>query len=180
MKRLAHIFILLLFTCLASAQIRFMDNLTRVVAGQGKVSVSQDERLTQIINGEKPKEVDNDKDKEKDKDKEVDKEKEEENIDNPALVTPVGKKTKVRGYRVQIYWGGSTRSDQSRAQQAANQSMSLFPQYNAYTSFESPHWRCRVGDFKERHEAVEALRELKKAGIAREAMIVRSEIFIYQ
>ena len=174
MKRLAPIFILLLFTCLASAQIRFVDNLTRVVPGQGKVTVSQDERLTQIINGEKPKETDSNKDKE------VDKEKGEENIDNPALVTPVGKKIRVRGYRVQIYWGGSSRSDQSRAQQAASQAMSLFPQYRAYTSFESPHWRCRVGDFKERHEAVECLRDLKKAGIAREAMIVRSEIFIYQ
>lgn len=176
MKRLAHIFIFLLFTCLANAQIRFVDNLTRVVAGQGKVTVSQDERLTRIINGEQPKETENDKEK----DKEVEKEKEEENIDTPALVTPAGKKTRVRGYRVQIYWGGSTRSDQSKAQQAANQAMSLFPQYKAYTSFESPHWRCRVGDFKERHEAVEALRDLKKAGIAREAMIVRSEIFIYQ
>ncbi len=174
MKRLANIFILLLFACFANAQVRFIDNLTRVVAGQGKVTVSQDERLTDIINGDRQKNTDNESDKE------VDKEKEEEDTDNPALVTPTGKKTKVRGYRVQIYWGGSTRSDQSRAQHAANQAMTLFPEYKAYTSFESPHWRCRVGDFKERHEAVEALRELKKAGIAREAMIVRSEIFIYQ
>ena len=169
MKRLAHIFILLLLVCSANAQTKFVDNLTRVVAGQGRVTVNQDERLTRIINGESLKE---------ETDKDVDKDEEED--EDPTLVTPTGKKTKVRGYRIQIFWGGSNRADQAKAQQAASQSSMLFPQYKAYTSFESPHWRCRVGDFKERHEAVEALKELRRAGLAREAMIVRSEIYIYQ
>lgn len=173
MNKLTHIFIFLLFACAVSAQTKFIDRLTRVVAGQGRVTVNQDKRLTDLINEEtsQPSAEANNK---------VEKDKEEEEDETPALVTPTGKKTKVRGYRVQIYWGGSNRTDQARAQRAANQVATLFPQYKAYTSFESPHWRCRVGDFTDRHDAVEALRQLKKAGIASEAMIVRSEVFIYK
>ena len=172
MNKLTHIFIFLLFACVANAQTKFIERLTRVVAGEGRVTVNQDKRLTDLINGEtiQPAEASN----------KVEKKEGEEDDETPALVTPTGKKTKVRGYRVQIYWGGSNRTDQARAQRAANQVATLFPQYKAYTSFESPHWRCRVGDFTDRHDAVEALQQLKRAGIASEAMIVRSEVFIYK
>ncbi len=164
---------MLLFSTAISAQTKFVDELTKVVPGQGRVTVNQDERLTDIINCTTPSTS-------TDADPKMSKDKEETADETPALVTPTGKKTKVRGYRVQIYWGGSNRADQARAQHAAQQVATLCPQYKAYTSFESPHWRCRVGDFVDRHEAVEALKELKRAGIASEAMIVRSEVYIYQ
>ena len=175
MNKLTHIFIFLLFACAVSAQTKFVDRLTRTVPGEGRVTVNQDKRLTDLINGEvlQPQQS-------AEAGSKVETEREEEDDETPALVTPTGKKTKVRGYRVQIYWGGSNRTDQARAQHAANQVATLFPQYKAYTSFESPHWRCRVGDFTDRHDAVEALQQLKRAGIASEAMIVRSEVFIYK
>ena len=47
-----------------------------------------------------------------------------------------------------------------------------------YTSFDSPHWRCRVGDFITREEANKYLSKLRR--ISKDAMIVRSEIFVYQ
>lgn len=172
MNKLTKIILfLVLCACNASAQTKFVDKLTQTVPGEGKVTVHQDQRLTDLINGD-VKTADSAADKTNQK---VD-----EDYDTPALVTSTGKKTKVRGYRIQVYWGGSNRIDQAKAQQAASKVATHFPQYKTYTSFESPHWRCRVGDFIDRQEAFDALQEMKKVGIATNGMIVRSEVYIYK
>lgn len=170
---LALSFILLHSALFNAAQAQgFMERLTKRVAGQGTVTVTQDQRLTDLINGNGQKKTIS---------------------TSTAVVTPsvqdeepttlpmpTGKKTKVRGFRIQVYWGGSQRTDQTKAQQAANKVSALFPEFQTYTSFESPHWRCRVGDFTDRNQAWEAMQRLREAGLAKDAMIVRSEIFIYQ
>lgn len=154
----------------------FIEQLTATKAGQGKVTVTQDQRLTDIINGNG-------------------KHSSGSTSTGVGVVTPqqdkptsttqtnlpaTGKKVKVRGYRIQIYWGGSQRVDQSKAQQMAARSGALFPELQTYTSFDSPHWRCRVGDFVEREDAVEYLRKIREARICDDAMIVRSEVYVYQ
>lgn len=169
----------LLFVAVLSQSVSaqgFIDQLTANNAGQGKVTVTQDQRLTDIINGN-GKQVSG------------------STSTGVGVVTPqhdkptattqpnipvTGKKVKVRGYRIQIYWGGSQRVDQNKAQQMATRSGMLFPELQTYTSFDSPHWRCRVGDFVEREEAVEYLRKIREARICDDAMIVRSEVYVYQ
>lgn len=140
----------------------FMEHLTSKVAGQGNVTVLQDARLNDIVNGNKlyvaPV-----------------KEKEEK---LPGVST--GKKIKARGYRIQVYWGGSTRTDQANAQRAGNRVSTLFPELQVYTSFESPNWRCRVGDFANRQEAADYLKKMKEAKLSQDAIIVKSEVLIQQ
>lgn len=139
---------------------RFTDHLQQKKAGQGSVVLIQDLRLTDILNGVQT----------------VTDKTDEEPTEEAGVQT--GRKKKVRGYRIQMYWGNSQRSDQQKANQIGAQVSSTYPELQAYTTFESPHWRCRVGDFATREEAAEYLFKLRR--ISSDAMIVRSEIFIYQ
>ncbi|MBR1668331.1 MAG: SPOR domain-containing protein [Bacteroidaceae bacterium] len=162
MKRLlTFTFSILLCTITMSAQ-NFTDHLQSTASGQGTVTVHQDSILNDMVNGKK----------------QFVPEKKEEKKELPGIQT--GKKTKARGYRIQVYWGGSTRTDQTNAQRAGTKVTTLFPELQSYTSFESPNWRCRVGDFVTRQEASDYLSKLKEARIANDAIIVKSEVYIYQ
>jgi hypothetical protein len=79
-----------------------------------------------------------------------------------------------------VYWGGSTRTDQTNAQRAGTRVATIFPELSVYTTFESPNWRCRVGDFVTRKEADDYLDKLKSARLAQGAIIVKSEVYVYQ
>ena len=162
MKRFLIVtFSILLCTITMSAQ-NFTDHLQSTVSGQGTVTVHQDSILDDMVNGKK----------------QFVPEKKEEKKDLPGIQT--GKKTKARGYRIQVYWGGSTRTDQNNAQRAGTKVTTVFPELRAYTSFESPNWRCRVGDFVTRQEANDYLNKLKEARLSQGAIIVKSEVYIYQ
>lgn len=158
---------LLTFSSWVRAQEKFTEHLQRSEAGQGKVTILQDQRLTDLVNGDAKLETSggNASDKRADE-------------DLPAVKS--GKKVKMRGYRIQVYWGGSQRIDQTKATRAGNTVTSLFPELQAYTSFESPHWRCRVGDFTTRQDAADYLRKMREANMGKDAMIVRSEIYVIQ
>ena len=179
MRKLICLLMVLAFAFASNAQTKFIDQLTRKVEGQGTVTITQDKRLTDLINGIGQRggagqQTASPATEEKAQQQIAD----EDEPSTPGTAT--GKKTKVRGFRIQIYWGGSQRVHQAKAQQAAEKVATMFPEYQAYTSFESPHWRCRVGDFTDRQKAWEALQRLREAGVATDAMIVRSEIYIYQ
>lgn len=157
MKQLFFIISFFLFALTSVAQQRFIDHLT-AKGGKGTVTVNQDQRLTDFVNGDyyDPSE------------KEI------------VEVTKVVQKQKVRGYRIQVYWGGNQQSEKGKAQMAGYKVTALFPEYEAYTSFESPHWRCRVGDFATQHEAEEALKKIKKAKVANDPIVVKSEIYMFK
>ena len=168
MRKLLFIVISCLIATHLSAQSKFMPELQSQKAGEGKVTVIQDPRLTDIIN--------NDIDAYPEIAK-VEEQKENTKVEGMGAITE-GRRMKVRGYRIQVYWGGSQRSDQTKAIRAGSRVTSMFPELQAYTTFESPHWRCRVGDFRERKEAADYLAKLRKAKIEG-AMVVKSEILVY-
>lgn len=89
-----------------------------------------------------------------------------------------GAKKRMRGFRIQMFWGNSLRTDYLRAKRLGEKVTGAFPELKSYVTFDQPHWRCRVGDFKTRSGAARYLDRMRK--IAPEAMIVRSEILIYQ
>ncbi len=161
MTRFLTILLFSTFFATLNAQ-EFMEQLTQKVGGKGTVTVLQDPRLDEIVNGKKQYVA-------------PVKEKEEK---LPGIQT--GKKMKARGYRIQVFFGGSTRNDQANAQRAGSKVMTLFPELQAYTTFDSPNWRCRVGDFVNRQEASDYMKKLKDAKLTQDAIIVRSEVFIYQ
>lgn len=136
----------------------FLDHLQQDVSGLGSVTVHQDPRLNPIVNGDvdiTPKEQDKQDD----------------------FSMQMGKRKKMRGYRIQVYWGSSQRIDQQKALRLKSQVESLLP-LHAYVEFQPPHWHCRVGDFATREEAAEFLPKLRR--ISKDAMIVRSEVYKYQ
>lgn len=155
-----HLLTVCLFALATSASAQTpTQRLERRVGGQGVVTITQDQRLTNLIDGFQPVLQ------------------ETEVSDDEFSVQTVLRK-KARGYRVQVFWGNARRSDQQRAQHMGEQVTALFPELQAYTTFDSPHWRCRVGDFTTRAEAAKYLKRLRR--ISPDAMIVQSEIYVYQ
>lgn len=134
--------------------------------GSGKVSVVQDPRLSDMINGRASHRFDE--------------EASTGRHERVPLVPERKRVMKTKGFRIQVFWGGSERTEQSKARAAGNKVTSLFPELQAYTSYESPHWRCRVGDFSDREEAQKYLNKIRKANLANGAMIVKSEIILRQ
>jgi hypothetical protein len=155
MKRILSIVICLFaYAALASAQ-KFMDHIEQTVEGKGSVKIHQDTLLTMIINGDFiPKE-----------DK-----KEADDSEKNFL------KIKKRGYRIQVFKGGNTRSDEAAARKVGDNIQKQFEELDVYIIYNNPEWVCRVGDFKSRDEALELLNKIKT--VSRSAMIVPSEIYV--
>jgi len=84
---------------------------------------------------------------------------------------------KVTGYRVQVYSGGNSREDKNRAQRTGNAMKEAFPTQPVFVHFYSPRWVCRIGNFVERSEAAECLRQVKALGYS-QACIVKGTITV--
>ncbi len=157
------------------AQTDFIDRLEAHVEGQGDIRVDQDPRLTDIANGvvivpsslattSKVNAITTES---------------KVRQDNEDIVRSKesGMHQKVRGYRVQVYFGGNQRADQMKAQKMGDKVTAMFPELRAYTTFESLHWRCRIGDFVNREDASAYMHKIKAKGIDG-AMVVRSEVYV--
>lgn len=84
---------------------------------------------------------------------------------------------KVNGFRVQVYFGGSTRADEAKAREIGRRVEGRFPTHRAYLDFSPPHYVCRMGDFKSRAQADAFKSQLRNTGLAPNAMVVRSEVY---
>ncbi|HTO16245.1 MAG TPA: SPOR domain-containing protein [Edaphocola sp.] len=86
----------------------------------------------------------------------------EADIQNNALYETVKVKRIVsnvsKGYRIQIYSG----PNREKARQVKIDFMKRFPSVRSYISYEVPHYKIKVGDFKSRHEAAEFYRYLNR------------------
>ncbi|MCF0197064.1 MAG: SPOR domain-containing protein [Bacteroidaceae bacterium] len=91
----------------------------------------------------------------------------------------LGQRMRANGYRIQVYSGDNSRKGKNEASALGRKVRNLFSELPVYTEFASPHWRCRVGDFRTYEEASEYLKRLRDAGGFAEAVIVRSKITIY-
>lgn len=67
------------------------------------------------------------------------------------------------GYRVQIYSDNNQRTARAEAERRAAAIRSHFPEYQAYVVFQSPYWRVRVGDFRSRSQAEDAVQQMRQA-----------------
>ena len=65
------------------------------------------------------------------------------------------------GYRVQIYSDNNQRTARAEAERRAAAIRSHFPEYQAYVVFQSPYWRVRVGDFRSRSQAEDAVAQMR-------------------
>lgn len=144
---------LLLFACFtfaafASSQNNIVKSLERSVPGQGKVTIHQDARIGALIGQE-------------------------------YIPTGTDKKVlKSQGYRVQVYAGNNTSRAKNEAHSVATSIKEYFPELPVYTTFHSPRWLCRVGDFRSIEEADAMMRKLRATGVFKEVSIVKEQIII--
>lgn len=137
------------FTAFASAQNNIVKGLERSVPGQGKVTIHQDARIAALIGQE---------------------------------YIPTGtddrKILKSAGYRVQVYAGNNTSRAKNDAHAVGSRIKEYFPELSVYTSFNSPRWLCRVGDFRSIEEADAMMRQLRATSVFKEVSIVKEQINI--
>ena len=178
-KNLLFIICVFLFPLGASAQETFTQHLTRQVTGEGRVVLHQDAEIDALVNSPAA-----------------------HTANHSGIVKPVhqghtetdstslaaepvrelhsGHRSQMVGYRIQVYAGGNSRKSKSEAHYMGNLVRSNFGNEMAvYTSFISPRWVCRVGDFKSREEAAEQLRKMRATQKFSEASIVKSKIYVY-
>lgn len=113
--------------------------------------------------------------------------KKDEKKDEPVLKKPKRQHTSQKtiesrgvGFRIQAYSDNQSTA-KTAAQKRARDIAMKFPQYRSYISYKAPSWRLRIGDFKTRQEAQEALRRIKSVypKYAREMVIVRDRINVW-
>lgn len=171
MMRLVLVFLTLLFPTMLLGQ-SFTQKLQQKKAGQGVVVIYQDQAIDDLVNGKS-------------------------SIAVPAKREPVASQIvrttvaggdstvtgktyrnsySVTGYRIQLYIGDSSRNARQKAHSAGTRFKSFFPTVPVYTHFYSPHWICRVGDFRTYEEAEAKLHELRGTGEFREAAIIKCKI----
>ena len=159
MKRFVLAGILLVCTVLCSYAQTFTQHLEQEANGQGTVTLTQDSRLTDIVN-------------------EADFDMLEDEAPKNDFAMHIGKRQRLKGYRIQVYWGSSQRVEQQKAQRIGAQVTAAFPELCSYVTFSAPHWRCMVGDFATREEANEYLGRVRR--ISHDAIVVRSEIIRFK
>ena len=162
-----------------SAQTTFTRNLTRPVAGEGRVTLHQDAEIDALVNGTAavlpaatsarsavtvPK-------------VQPDTLLQADTAATESVITS-GRRVRANGYRIQVYAGGNNRQAKSEAYRMANLVRANFDGVQVYTHFISPRWICRVGDFRTYEEATDMLRRMRETQKFREASIVKSKIIL--
>lgn len=169
-------YVFLLFTLLSlslSAQTKFTERVQANRQGGGSLSLHQSQTITNLVNGPEP-------------------------VASPVATPTVGGKpttpgasssetslatggqrAQTTGYRIQVYSGNNSRQGKNEATAMGRRVKGHFSELAVYTDFASPHWRCRVGDFRTYEEASDYLKRMHETGRFEEAVIVRSKIYVY-
>ena len=185
--------------CAADAQSSFTQRLQQSKNGEGKITVTQDKAIDELVNGpvvtaptrtkttttqQKPTET-----QQKTTEKSAEKKELEpkavavEHHDTTTVYTPeemqkkIMKGVKVAGYRVQVFAGGNTRNDRVKAERIGSEIKSLFPGVPVYVHFYSPRWICRMGNYRTYEEAHAVLERVKNNGY-QSAIIVKGKITV--
>lgn len=183
----------------ADAQSSFTQRLQQSKNGEGKITVTQDKAIDELVNGpaataptrtkttttqQKPTET-----QQKTTEKPAEKKELEpkavavEHHDTTTIDAPeeiqkkIMKGVKVAGYRVQVFAGGNTRNDRVKAERIGSEIKSLFPGVPVYVHFYSPRWICRMGNYRTYEEAHAVLERVKNNGY-QSAIIVKGKIIV--
>ena len=90
----------------------------------------------------------------------------------------VMKGQKVNGWRVQVFAGGNGRVDRQKAERIGDEIKTLFPNEPVYVHFYSPRWICRMGNYRTYEEAHDVLTKVKSLGYP-SAVIVKGKITVF-
>ena len=181
--------------CGAHAQ-TFLDRLKKPTKDKAVVTVTQDETIDKLVNGERTANPQAKKAQGETQPGNTGNNTSKPNTAKPSTgsnndATPpasskeepdMRKKVmknsyKVTGYRVQAFTGGNTRKDRQNAEAVGNAIKRRFPDQPIYVHFYSPRWICRVGNFRTYEEAHALLLEIREMGY-KQASIVKGKISV--
>ena len=190
MKQLALTLVLCVGCWLAAdAQSTFTQQLQQSNVGEGKVTVTQDKAIDDLINNPtasatttttptttttttptKPQQT-----VKLTGDDLTDTSLAPDSIDRSKKVM---KGQKVNGWRVQVFAGGNGRVDRQKAERIGDEIKTLFPNEPVYVHFYSPRWICRMGNYRTYEEAHDVLTKVKSLGYP-SAVIVKGKITVF-
>lgn len=64
------------------------------------------------------------------------------------------------GFRVEIFFSSELNARQ-KAQNIKNEFLAVYPDYNVYITYISPDFKVRIGNFRNKNEALKAMNEIK-------------------
>lgn len=149
MKKAIYILSCLFLVCLhGSAQnTSIIDELNQNRAGQGKITIYQDDAIKRLVGTSIARNTPND-------DLIL------SQLDN--TVTNTAKSfIRAKGFRIQVYSGNNQRLSKNEAESRRDAILSSFPNMEVNVTFNSPVWRVKAGNFRTQEQASEALNELK-------------------
>ena len=190
MKKLALTLVLCVGCWLAAdAQSTFTQQLQQSKVGEGKVTVTQDKAIDDLINNPtapttttttptttttttptKPQQT-----VKLTGDDLTDTSLAPDSIDRSKKIM---KGQKVNGWRVQVFAGGNGRVDRQKAERIGDEIKTLFPNEPVYVHFYSPRWICRMGNYRTYEEAHDVLTKVKSLGYP-SAVIVKGKITVF-
>ena len=204
MKRLVTIWLLCAGCILAaSAQSTFTQRLQEEKQGEGKVTITQDKAIDELVNGpqtavsnqttQSAQSTQSTQSPQHQKTTEQQQKPDSGTTQRPVVAekgqqsdsTAIddGRKKimkggyKINGYRVQVYAGGNSRDARIKAERIGREINSLFPGEPVYVHFYSPRWICRMGNYRTYEEAHQQLRAVKNLGYS-SAIIVKGKITV--
>ena len=175
----------------AGAQSTFTEQLQQSRIGEGKVTVTQDKAIDELINNTptaaqtpktpqatttptapaRPPQTVRQTDDDLTDDTSL-----PDSLDLRKKIMKNGKK--INGFRVQVFAGGNGRTDRQKAERTGEEMKTLFPNEPVYVHFYSPRWICRIGNYRTYEEAHDVLRQVKQMGYP-SAVIVKGKITVY-
>ena len=175
----------------AGAQSTFTEQLQQSRIGEGKVTVTQDKAIDELINNTptaaqtpktpqatttptapaRPPQTVRQTDDDLTDDTSL-----PDSLDLRKKIMKNGKK--INGFRVQVFAGGNGRTDRQKAERTGEEMKTLFPNEPVYVHFYSPRWICRIGNYRTYEEAHDILRQVKQMGYP-SAVIVKGKITVY-
>ena len=189
MRRFALILTLCAGCCLAaSAQTTFTEQLQQSKAGEGKVTITQDKSIDQLVNtpttsapSRSVSQPYADKNTQGSQGQVTsgtsgyDLTPDTTSLD---LRKKIMKGQKANGFRVQVFAGGNSRNDRLKAERTGEEMKAFFPYEPVYVHFYSPRWVCRIGNYRTYEEAHEVLNKVKQLGYM-SAVIVKGKITVF-
>ena len=164
----------------ADAQSTFTEQLQQSKAGEGKVTVTQDKAIEDLVNTPTPTTTPTTPDKPLQYGKQADDLLDDTSVANDSIdhSKKIMKGQKINGWRVQVFAGGNSRVDRQKAERTGDEIKTLFPNEPVYVHFYSPRWICRIGNYRTYEEAHDILRQVKQMGYP-SAVIVKGKITVY-
>lgn len=157
----------------------FTEHIRDTESGKGRVIITQSERIETLVNG-KPHEEEAEAARKPAASAKNETSETPKSSGKPTTAYNPGtrQRYKAKGFRIQVFTGGNSRTDKDNAARAGRKIKSAYPELSVYAHFVSPRWVCRVGDFRSREDAEKYVALIRRDGLTQECHIVACTVLL--